>query len=342
MADVFEQPEFVKSGEVRLAVYRDGPAPDEAAKPPVVFLHGFPELARSFRHQMETMAAAGYSVLAPDMRGYNRSDKPEGREHYGFPSLVGDVRAILDHYGIERAIFVGHDWGAILMWALPFYMPERLLGCAGLNYPMMERLPINPIWGLRLLFHRRMYMLQFQKEGRCEKIFEKDVARTMRFFMQRVDPKKVDQVDMSFKGKALNLLDMLAEPEKNWFGKPLLDDAELEIYVEAFRKGGFTAPMHWYRNMKANWQDMKRFTVKRKLPFVDLPSLIVTAEYDFATPPRFAGGMHKRISPVKRVDLKGCSHWVQIEKAEEVSAAIKEWLEETDWNEWTSRLSSKA
>ena len=186
VADIFDHPEYVMAGDVRLAVYKAGPVPLEADKPAVVFLHGFPELARSFRHQVETLSAAGYPVFAPDMRGYNRSDKPEGKEHYGYPSLVGDVRAVLEHFGIERAVFVGHDWGAILMWALPYYMPERSLGFAALNYPLMPRLKINPVWGLRLLFHRRMYMLQFQKEGRCERVFEQDVARTMRFFLQRV------------------------------------------------------------------------------------------------------------------------------------------------------------
>lgn len=145
---------------------------------------------------------------------------------------------------------------------------------------------------------------------------------------------------MSFKGKALNLLDMLAEPEDDWFGQPLLDSEELQIYIDAFKEGGFTAPMHWYRNMNANWKGMKRFLVKKKLPFIDLPALVVTSEYDFASPPQFANGMHKRIGPLKRVDLKECSHWVHIEKAEEVSSAIHEWLEETDWDTWISKKSS--
>jgi pimeloyl-ACP methyl ester carboxylesterase len=332
LTDIFDAPDIVQNGDVKLAIYRDGPDVAETSKPPVIFMHGFPELARSFRHQMQTMAAAGYPVFAPDMRGYNRSDKPTGKENYGFSSLSSDMEAILDHYQIKKAVFVGHDWGAILLWALPFYMPQRMLGAVGLSYPMMGRLPINPLWGLRILFHRKMYMLQFQKEGRCEKVFEADIARAMRFFMQRIDPEKTDQVDMSFKGKSLNIMDMMAGPEEDWFGLPLLDDGELEIYIDAFRKGGFTAPMHWYRNMKENWKDMKRFLVGGKMPYVDLPSLILTSEFDFATPPRLANGMHKRVGPVKRVDMKGCSHWLQMEKPEEVSAEILTWLEETDWN----------
>lgn len=123
MADVFESPDYVMSGDVRLAVYKNGPEVARTKKPPVIFLHGFPELARSFRHQMQTVGAAGYPAFAPDMRGYNRSNKPKGREHYGFPSLVADIQAIVDHYKIDRAIFVGHDLGAYLLWALPSFFP---------------------------------------------------------------------------------------------------------------------------------------------------------------------------------------------------------------------------
>ena len=146
---------------------------------------------------------------------------------------------------------------------------------------------------------------------------------------------------MSFKGKALNLMEMLAGPEEGWIGAPLLDDTELEIYIDAFRKGGFTAPMHWYRNLGANWKDMKRFLVDKKLPYVDLPCLLVTSEFDFATPPRLARGMHKRCGPLTQVDLKGCSHWVQVEKAAEVSNAILNWLEESEWTSWISQPSWK-
>ncbi|NVJ96711.1 MAG: alpha/beta hydrolase [Alphaproteobacteria bacterium] len=327
MADIFDQPEFVSSGGVKIAVYRDGPDVASATKPPVIFMHGFPELARSFRHQMAGLASAGYPVFAPDMRGYNRSDKPKDVSAYGMPALVGDMRAILDHFGIAKAVFVGHDLGAFVLWALPFYMPERLLGCAGLSYPLLPRLPINPLWGMRLLFHRKMYMLQFQKEGRCEPVLEADVERTMRFMMRKVGDFDTSRLDMSFKGKALNIMEQLEGPEQDWIGEPLMDEAEFQIYVDTFREHGFTAPIHWYRNLKANWKDMKRFLVKGKLPFVDLPCLIITAQWDFATPPRLSNGMHKLCGPLDRVDLADCSHWLQMERPAEVTDALRSWLE---------------
>ena len=326
---LFDNPTYVDSNGVRIAVHHEGPEPKKAEKPAVVFMHGFPELARSFQHQMKTMSDNGYPVFAPDMRGYAASDKPEGKEHYGMQALVGDMTSVLDHFEIEKAVFIGHDLGAFILWALPFYVKDRVLGCAALNYPLMPRMPINPIWGLRLLFHRKMYMLQFQKEGRCEPILEKDVARTMRFFMRRVDENKPDEIDMSFRGKALNIMEMLQGPEEEWFGAPLLSSEELQIYIDAFSENGFTAPIHWYRNLKQNWKDMKQFLVNGKLPFVDLPCLMVTSNRDFACPPRLSTGMEKLCGPLTRVDLKGCSHWVHMEKPEEVSNAIHQWLKDT-------------
>ena len=326
MRDMFETPDYVDNAGIKIAVYRSGPETQQTTLPPIIFMHGFPELARSWRAQMEALGKAGYPCFAPDMRGYGKSDKPEGKAQYAITELVTDLKAILRRYEIEKAIFVGHDWGAILLWTLPFYMPEHLIACAGLNYPLMPRLPINPIWALRLNFHRKMYMLQFQKEGRGEAVLEKDVERTMRFFMRRVDPARNDNIDMSFKGKSLNILEQLQGPESEWIGAPLLTDEELQIYIDTFRENGFTAPLQWYRNLSRNWKDMKQFLVKKKLPFVDLPCLIITSDKDFATPPRFSNGMHKLCGPVTRVDLKDCSHWVQMEKPHEVNEALLDWL----------------
>lgn len=327
MTDIFEKPVYVNNKGVRLAVYRDGPDVGVADKPPIIFLHGFPELARSFRHQMAELAQAGFPVFAPDMRGYHRSDKPSGKENYAMSFMVSDVAAIMDYFHMQRAVFVGHDLGAFVLWALPFYMPDRVLGCASLNYPLFPFMKINPLWGMRLLFHRRMYMLLFQKEGRCEPILEADIERTMRFFMRKVGGYDTDKLDMSFQGKALNIIDQLQGPEENWVGEPLLDEKELQVYISTFREHGFTAPIHFYRNLRENWKDMKRFLVRGKLPVVEKPCLLITAEHDFCTPPRLAAGMHRRCTPYERVDLEGCAHWLQMEKPEEVSSTLKKWLQ---------------
>ena len=113
--------------------------------PAVVLCHGFPELAYSWRHQIRALAAAGFRAIAPDQRGYGASDAPEAVDAYGMEHLTGDLAALLDTLGIERAVFVGHDWGGFVSWAMPVLHPQRCLGAIGVNtpyvpFPTTERL----------------------------------------------------------------------------------------------------------------------------------------------------------------------------------------------------------
>jgi pimeloyl-ACP methyl ester carboxylesterase len=324
--DIFNQPDFVNSTGVPIAVYHDGPHPVEAGKPPVVFLHGFPALARSFRHQMAGLAQRGYPVFAPDMRGYGRSGRLEGRPHYSAAALVSDLRAILDHFHMRRAVFVGHGDGARLLWALPFYMPERLLGCAALGRPLLPRDRLHPLLALWLGGHGRSFDLQVQREGRCEPLLEADVARTLRFFLRSAGEADDVRPRSFFRNRADSLLDRFSAPEASWAGSPLLGAAEMAAYVDAFTRGGFTAPLHARRNLAHNWRELKRYSAGGRLPFVHLPCLMVTAERDRAWPSARAASMHRRCGPLTRVDIAGCGHWMQFERPGAVTNALAHWL----------------
>ncbi|WCL55523.1 alpha/beta fold hydrolase [Gimibacter soli] len=322
-------PETVRLKDIDLAVYRMGPKDwRSAGKPPVFFLHGFPELAYSWRSQMKALSAAGYPVFAPDLRGYGASAKPEGRENYTMAKLTGDVRGLLDHYGIEKAVLVGHDWGALLLWSLPFYMPGRALGYAGLNVPLMPHYPVDPITLFRQRFGEEMYIVRFQEEGACEPLLEADVLNTFRFFMRKPAPTSRRPDEVPFSEKSLDLLTLLQKGADHWGGEALMSDADLAPYVAAYTAGGFKAPIHWYRNMAANWQDQKQFLdADGLLPKVPEPCLMITAEMDRACPPALADGMEKRVSgPYTRLDLKGCGHWSQQERADDVNRALLDWL----------------
>ncbi|WP_374763585.1 alpha/beta fold hydrolase [Yunchengibacter salinarum] len=313
--------------DVRLAVVRDGPAVDETDKPLVLFLHGFPELAHSWRHQIAALAAAGYPVMAPDQRGYGDSDKPAGVDDYAMSRLVGDVTGLLDHAGVEKAVVVGHDWGALVLWALPFYAPERLLGCAGLNVPLMPVFDRDPIPVFRRTFGDDMYIVRFQEEGAAEPLLERDVDATFRFFMRRPSAERDEPQPGAGAAASLDLLGQLEKGSDHWGGEPLLDDAERAIYVRAFERGGFTAPLHWYRNMSANQRDLMRFTDEDgKLPFVNLPALQIMTELDRACPPQLADGMETRIGPLEYHLLQQCGHWTQQEQPEAVNRLLLDWL----------------
>ncbi len=135
---------------------------DEGQGEPVVLLHGFPDTAHMWRHQVPALADAGYRVIAPDQRGCGQSTRPDGLESYGYEALMGDIIGIVDALGIERFSVIGHDWGAVLAWAMASFMPDRVDRMAALSFPHPEELfPIASVEQARLSF----YMLLFQHPG---------------------------------------------------------------------------------------------------------------------------------------------------------------------------------
>ena len=120
--------------------------------PPVVLAHGFPELAFSWRHQVPALVAAGYRVAVPEQRGYGRSDRPTAIEDYDMVQLTADLLAVLDDLGEEKAVFVGHDWGAMVVWWLALMAPERVSGVVGMSVPFLPRGPVPTITLLRQIF----------------------------------------------------------------------------------------------------------------------------------------------------------------------------------------------
>jgi pimeloyl-ACP methyl ester carboxylesterase len=322
----FNNPEMVNVGEVILPVYRGGPALADTEKPPVVFLHGWPDLAITWKHQMEHLAALGYPVFAPDQRGYGKSTKPEGKENYTAAKLTGDLAGLLDHYHIEKAVFVGHDWGAILLWHMPFYQPERVLGYAGLAVPLMKHYPMDPISLFKARFGEKMYIVRFQQEGACEPVLEQDLEATFKFFHRRPGKGKSVGGNFSFSVESLDLISLLEAGEDAWGGEQLLHGEDLAYYVRSFKESGFTGPLHWYRNMAENWKAQKQFLVDGALPKVEAPCLMITAELDRACPPSLSDGMEDMCEPFERIDLMGCGHWLTVERTPEVNNALEGWL----------------
>ncbi len=138
---------------------------DEGEGPLVVLCHGFPELAFSWRQQVPALTAAGYRVVAPDMRGYGGSSAPAEVEAYDIVSLCGDMSGLLDALGEQRAMFVGHDWGAWLVWQLAVLHPERVRAVAGLSVPFVPRAPAPPVEIMRRHLGEDFYIVWFQKPG---------------------------------------------------------------------------------------------------------------------------------------------------------------------------------
>ncbi len=315
---------------LRMGYYDAGPTSDA---PPVLLCHGWPELAFSWRHQIKALAEAGIRVIAPDQRGYGTTERPVAVEDYSIEHLTGDLVALLDHLKIDKAIFVGHDWGGFVVWQMPLRHPDRVAGVVGINTPHTNRAPIDPLQIYRKRFGERMYIVQFQDPARePDRIFAADVRRTFEFLMRK-PPQRASGFD-AFSGNDeptagigaaaktnLALPDMVVayDPARDK-REHILSEDEMKVFVDAFTASGFTGGINWYRNMSANWQRAERLD-----HMVRVPSLMIMAENDAVLPPSAADGMDKIIQDLEKYLVKGSGHWTQQEKPDEVSAKLIEW-----------------
>jgi len=313
----FPAPTMIKTNGIDMAVYEAGPKDGL----PVVLCHGFPELAYSWRHQLPALAAAGFPVLAPDQRGYGLTSRPAKVEDYDMAHLTGDLAGMLDAFGIKDAVFVGHDWGGLVVWQMPIYQPKRVKGVIGVNTPFFPRPPIDPIMGMRAMRGDNNYVVFFQKPGVADKILARDTAKTFRFFMRRgmVTAKEFESLPQEMKN--FELVQAIQEDESTWRGELLLNPEEMKFFVDTFQNTGFTGGINWYRNLTRNWEQSG--TMEQR---VHVPGLMIMAEDDVVLPPSLTDGMERFVPDLERTLIHGSGHWTQQEKPEETSQAMIDWL----------------
>jgi pimeloyl-ACP methyl ester carboxylesterase len=325
---MIEMPElaFAPTNGIRMGYYDVGPKSD---KPPVVLCHGWPELAFSWRHQIKALSEAGIRVIAPDQRGYGATDRPEPVEAYDMEHLTGDLVGLLDHLKIDKAIFVGHDWGGFVVWQMPLRHASRVAGVVGVNTPHFPRAPIDPIALFRQRFGDQMYIVQFQDGARePDRIFGSRVEQTFDAFMRKPAVRAPDappeepvagigaspRINLAFPQMIANY-DARHDPRT-----PILSAEEKKVFVDIFTKTGFTGGINWYRNFTRNWQRSEGLDHT-----VRVPALMIMAENDAVLPPSAADGMEKLVPDLEKYLVRGSGHWTQQEKPEEVSAKLIEW-----------------
>ncbi len=320
---------YAETTGARLAYYEVGPREGV----PVIFCHGFPELAFSWRHQLKAFEAAGRWAIAPDQRGYGLTSRPEAVEAYDIEALTGDLIGLIDHLGVEKAVLCGHDWGGIVVWQAPLRYPDRVAGVIGVNTPFMPRSPADPIAIMRKRFGEDMYIVNFQKPGEADAILAGDVAKAMNFFMRRP---LVDAPPASG-GLAGDGLDETGDEPQNTFAllqalqawhpsndprETFLTPEEMAFFVESFERTGFTGGINWYRNFTRNWERSAAI-----VDHVSAPSLMVMAEKDAVLPPSAADGMEAYVPNLERALIMGSGHWTQQEKPDEVNKVILDWMD---------------
>jgi pimeloyl-ACP methyl ester carboxylesterase len=277
---------------------------EEGEGPLVVLCHGFPELAFSWRHQLPVLAAAGFRVVAPDMRGYGHTSAPKAVNDYDVISLCGDLCGLLDALDAQSAVFVGHDWGASVVWQLAVLHPERVRALAGLSVPFVPHAPAPPIPIMRAHLGEDFYIVWFQEPGVADAALARDVRRTLTTSRQWTA--------------------QWAEEEDHPSRRPeWLSEEELEVYVESFERTGFTGGLNWYRNIDRNWELTAPVAERR----VEQPALFLTGELDPVR--RFMGAeaMNGWVSDLREeIVVPGAGHWVQQQAPEAVNSALLDFL----------------
>jgi pimeloyl-ACP methyl ester carboxylesterase len=279
---------------------------DEGAGRPVVLCHGFPELAYSWRHQVPALTEAGYRVVAPDMRGYGRSSAPSEVEAYDIVSLCGDMCGLLDALELQDAVFVGHDWGAWVVWGMAVMHPERVRAVAGLSVPFVPRAPAAPIPIMRRHLGEDFYIVWFQEPGVADEALARNVRRTLTTSRQWT-------------------AQWAEEDGAELKRAPWMTEEELAVYVEAFKRTGFTGGLNWYRNMDRNWELTERWAQTK----VEQPAFFLTGELDPVRKFMPAEAMQGWVTDLRAsIVVPGAGHWVQQQEPAAVNEALLGFLAE--------------
>ncbi len=285
-SDVYDRVEhgYADSGGVKIhyASLGEGPL--------VVMLHGFPDFWYTGRDQMEALSS-DFKVVALDLRGYNKSDKPEGVENYAMPLLVSDVGAVIRHLGEERAIIVGHDWGGIIAWMFALNVPEMTEKLVILNLPHPNGLT-RELWNNPQQYENSSYARTFQEKG-------------------------PDAPDVFFGSP------MTAETMSGW----VKDPEARKRYIEAFGRSDFTAMLNYY---KANYPRVEPGAIPPATPPLPKAIMPVLMFHGLDDQALLSDGLNNTWDWLEKdltlVTVPGSGHFVQQDASELVTKTMKWWV----------------
>jgi pimeloyl-ACP methyl ester carboxylesterase len=304
--------------------------------PLVIFVHGWPELSISWRHQLPALAALGFRTIAPDMRGYGRSSVYHQHNDYAQEHIVRDMVEVVDALGREKAVWVGHDWGSPVVWNLASHHPDRCHAVANLCVPYytLERGLDHTL----TLVDRDLYpanefpagqwdYMRYYEESFAEAIAPMD-ANTytfMKLLFRKGNPEGEGR--QAFTATARRNHGMLGGsvipdlPRDN----DVVTEEDLSIYVAALERNGFSGPSSWYMNHLINAEYAKTAC---NGGYLAMPVLFLAARYDYVcecTHSRLAEPMRMYCRHLTEATIRS-GHWMAQEKPREVNAALVKWL----------------
>ena len=303
--------------------------------PLLIFVHGWPELSLSWRHQLPAFAALGFRSVAPDMRGYGRSNTYTRYEDFAQEEIVTDMLELLESLGRDKAVWIGHDWGSPVVWNMAAHHPEKTVGVASLCVPYIngftleQRLPLidrtiypEAEYPVGQWDYQYFYAENFEK---AHKDFEADIRRVVKTLFRKGNPDGVGKPAFT------------ATVRKNggWFGGgpwpdlprdgDVLTEQDLEAYIAALTKNGFFGPDAWYMNNERNEAFAGRAKNGGKL---SMPVLFLHGAYDTTCETmtsRLPEPMRRDCADLTEVVVKS-GHWMAQEKPADVNAALAKWL----------------
>jgi pimeloyl-ACP methyl ester carboxylesterase len=311
-----------------------------ADAPLIIFVHGWPELSISWRHQLPALAALGFRAIAPDMRGYGRSTVYTRHEDYAVEHAVSDMLALLQSLGHEQALWVGHDWGSPVVWSLASHHPDKCVGIANLCVPYIPEgfapQTIIPLVDRTVYPEEQFpagqwdYQLFYEESfDRARSSFEADIAATVRTLFRRGDPANQGKPARTAAArKSGDFFGGLGRAPDVPMDTSVLTEADCSAYVAALARNGFFGPDSWYMNAPRNIAYARQARTGGKL---SLPVLFLHGTYDFVCETtansRFADPMRNACSNLTEVYIKS-GHWMAQEQPVAVNRALVRFIAE--------------
>jgi pimeloyl-ACP methyl ester carboxylesterase len=297
---------------MNVAEYGDGPL--------VLMCHGWPEIWYSWRHQLVALAAAGFRAVAPDMRGFGRTTAPPDVADYTILHNVGDVVGLVAALGYERALIVGHDWGAPVAWHAALMRPDLFPAVVAMSVPHRRRGAAPPLEVLRKAGKADYYYLYFQTQEA-----EDEFARDPRFTLRRI--LTIGSGDTPREHK----MSMYVDPTKGFLGVsrddvPIpswLTEADIDVFADEYTRSGFRGGLNWYRNIDRNWA----LTAPWHGAKIMQPALFIAGTHDAVITGSIGQRALDEMGEVvpnleRKLLLDGAGHWIQQERPDEVNAAL--------------------
>jgi pimeloyl-ACP methyl ester carboxylesterase len=305
---------------------------ESGSGPLVLLAHGFPESWYSWRNQIDALAAAGFHAVAPDMRGYGKSDRPEAIDQYTIFHLVGDMVGVLDALQTPRAVIVGHDWGATVAWQAALMRPDRFRAIVALSVPFRPRGKVRPTSAMPRTENAQFYQLYFQEPGVAEAELGRDPRLTLRSMLFGASGDGIAARPAA--GSSSTGLGMV--PKGGGFLQgpgapaalpPWLSEADVDFYAASFKRSGFRGALNYYRNIDRNWElqgSLAGATVQN-------PALYIVGDRDFVVSfpgtDQLLANLKPFVPALREIQrIPGCGHWTQQERPNEVNAAIIDFL----------------